>query len=535
MSSTDAPALTPVELAALERELTRQELWTSPASFASAITRHDVEPWIPYAHLLYVNAHILNLVDPDHPLDRLLVTLPFRHGKSLFCSTHTPAWYLNRWPQKRVILASYADEFAERWGRDVRQLIEQNPGLLNVQVSKASAAANRWDLEGHRGGMKTAGVGGQLTGWGAHLFIVDDPVKDDIEAQSLLQRDTKWRWWNTVAQSRLEPGASVLVIGTRYHEDDFIGRLLLQKDAEGKPRWLHINLPALAEEDDLMGRKPGEALCPERYNENALATIRQDITPSAWLSGYQQRPTPEGGGRFKRESFRYWTDEAHPDMVPCYTLLPSKDDPDQERLMVPKADVGRFITIDTALSLKTAADWTVAAVWDIAGWTSPSRLILHDLVRERMEGDSHLGFVRNLYEKYKPTWIGIEDTAISMTLISQCLRVGLPVRRLKPERDKYGRSESAVILLQQGRVYFPAHLPWYGDFEHELLSFPASTHDDQVDVFSYAAREFARGYGVKRHPRPEDPVTIEDRARADIHRRRRRDRVHPVLGRWPGG
>lgn len=510
---------------AAHAEADRLLIAKSPAEFARVISEHDAEPWQPYRHLMYVNDHLLRLVDPEDPLDRLLVTLPFRHGKSLFGSTYFPAWYLNRYPEKRIILSSYADEFAERWGGDVRQLIEQNPHQLSIHISKSSAAKNRWDVDGHRGGMKTAGVGGQLTGWGAHLFIIDDPVKDADEAHSLIQRDNKWRWWNTVAQSRLEPGGVVLCIGTRYHEDDFIGRLLSEQGTSDKGgRWTHINLPALAEDHDTLGRKPGQALCPERYNENALAMIRNDITPSAWLSGYQQRPTPEGGGRFKREDFRYWT--PNESETPCYVLQDEHDN-----ILVPKADCGRFVTIDTALSLKTSADYTVAGIWDIAGWLEPQRLILVDLLRVRMEGADHLHWLQDIKAKYAPTWIGIEDVSLSMTLISQAQRLGLPIRRLKPEKDKYGRSESAVVALQNHRVYFPRKADWYGDFEHELLSFPASTHDDQVDVFSYAAREFMAGYGRKAKPRPKDPETIEDKVWAQVRRNHRHSRIHPQLGR----
>ena len=448
------------------------------------------------------------------------------HNSTLI-SRYFPAWFLNRFPSKRVILTSYADEFAERWGRECRELIEQNSSLLDITVSKSSSASNRWDINGRRGGMKTAGVGGQITGWGAHLFIVDDPLKDDAEAMSLLQRDQKWRWWNTVAQSRLEPGGVVVVIGTRYHEDDFIGRCLLQKKADGSPRWKHIHLPAIAEDNDILGRKRGEPLCPARYDLPALMSIKQDILPSAWLSGYQQRPTPEGGGRFRKEKFRVWRHAESE--VPAYDLPATETHPTP--LLIPKADCGRFITIDTALTEKTSSDYTVAGIWDIAGWTDPTNLILHDLIRTRMEGADHLSWVRQLHERYKPTWIGIEETSISLTLIQQCLRVGLPIRRLPPERDKFGRSESAVILLEQGRLFFPERSDWVADFHHELLSFPAGTHDDMVDVTSYAAREFLRGYGVKKRPKALEDTSAEARLRERFHKKPRRGIVHPELGR----
>lgn len=527
--------LTSTEVLEAEHLLDQWEMQQSPATLAQLVTAHDSEHWLPYRHLLYVNEHIMRLVDREDPLTHLLITLPFRHGKSLFCSTYLPAWYLNRFPDRRIILTSYADEFAEKWGRDVRTLIDSRPELFKIRISKASSAANRWDVEGHRGGMKTAGVGGQLIGWGAHLFVIDDPVKDDAEAQSLIQRDAKWRWWNTAAQSRLEPGGVVLVDGTRYHEDDFIGRLLSeQKTVEEGGVWTHINLPALAEANDALGRKPGEALCPERYDENALANIQKLITTSAWLSGYQQRPTPEGGGRFKESLFKYWThkDFSEDKSKPLYSLEAHAADLAQESFLIPREDCGRFIIIDTALTVKSTSDYTVAGVFDVAGWTDPSRLILSDLKRLRLEGADHLSWVQGLNETYRPTWIGIEETSISLTLIQQCLRAGLPIRRIKPERDKYGRSESAVILLQSGRMYFPQTAPWLQEFRSELLSFPASTHDDQVDVISYGAREFSRGYGVKAHAKDPGPQTHEERVWDNARRasRHRRSTIHPMLG-----
>lgn len=517
-----SPYSTEQLLASVDRELIDR----SPADLAQVVTTFDPEPWIPYDYLRHINGQLLDLVDPDNPMKRLLITVPFRHGKSYFCSTFFPAWYLNKYPHRRVILASYSDDFAAKWGRDVRNLIEANPNYFSIRISKSSSAANQWQIEGNRGGMKTAGAGGGILGWGAHLFIVDDPHGTE-DWDSATERDNRWRWWNGPAHSRLEPGAAVCVIGTRWHTDDFIGRLLReQRTIEEGGIWNHIHFPAIAEEVDILGRKPGDALCPERYDIDALTAIKSAITPQMWLSGYQQRPAPEGGGRFKEKEFRFWSRQERDDDSFVYLLHD-----DDETSTPPESECGRFITVDTALSEKTSADYSVAAVWDVAGWLSPPRLILRHLVRTRMEGADHLHWLQDLHHDWKPTWIGIEEVSLSMTLISQCQRVGLPVRKLRPEKDKYGRSETAVIMLQNHRIYFPKHASWYRDFAEELLSFPAATHDDQVDVLSYGAREFATGYGIKPRPKEPEAITHEDRIRASLKSRHQRGTVHPMLGK----
>ena len=206
------------ELDEIERELTELELYKSPSSFAQALTRAgDVpEPWMPYAHLELLNKHIMKLMASAETgvKRRLLVTMPPQHGKSMMCSLYLPAWFLNRNPDKRVMLCSYGDDYAMEWGRKIRNLITGNKHLLSIGIASGSGAANKWDLEGHPGGLVTAGAGGQVTGRGAHLLIIDDPVKDAEEAESPTIREKKWTWWRTTIQSRLRKNAVVVLIQT---------------------------------------------------------------------------------------------------------------------------------------------------------------------------------------------------------------------------------------------------------------------------------------------------------------------------------
>lgn len=509
------------DLDQLERDVTYAELSQSPSTFAQNISRLYAEPWEPYPHLKVINKAIVDLCEGRTELKRLLITTPPRHGKSLLSSVYTPAWYLNKYPEKRVILASYGDDFAAEWGRQVRDLIENNQDRLSIGVSKESSAANRWAVDQHNGRMVTAGVGGQLTGRGADLFILDDPIKDAAEASSATIRDQKWDWWRQVAQTRLEPGGVVILIQTRWHEDDLAGRILLHEPE----LWTHINLPALAEEDDLLGRAPGEALCPQRYDENALGAIQTSIGTAAFSALYQQRPQPEGGGAFKKKDFRYWSTQ--PSEEKTYILHD-----DDGSLLVPAKECWRFITMDLAMTKRTTSDYTVASIWDVAPWLNPSRLILVHVERERLEGAEHVDFAQKLWDTYKPSFIGIEEAMQGSMTMAFAQRQGILVRPLKHKsKDKPFRAKDAELLVENHRVYFPKKAVWLGEWEHELLLFPTGTHDDQVDTFAYAAQEILRGINILgAKPKPPEVNSIEDRCWKHL-RDKNRPGVHSMLGK----
>lgn len=520
------PTLTDAELIAITDEYDRLSILDNPAAFAQVLSRRDTEPWLPYRHLMALNTLFMELIEGRN--DRLMITMPPRHGKSLFSSLYFPAWFLNRYPDKRVILCSYGDDYASEWGRKVRDLIRDHQPRLQIQVDDSSKAADRWDIQAHRGGMKTAGVGGPITGRGAHLLIIDDPVKNSEEANSAVDRDKKWDWWRTTAQSRLEPGGIVVVIQTRWHEDDLAGRLLREEGTvDDGGRWTLLNLPAIAEEDDQLGRTPGEALCPERYDEKffALLTGPTGIGNQAFSALYQQRPQPEGGGAFKRADFRYHTTPVSEEKQ--YAL----HDPDGT-LLVPQGECWRFITMDLAATKRTTSDWTVAAVWDVASWLSPSRLILVHVDRSRIEGAEHLDLVKKLWTQWKPAFIGIEEAMQGSMTLAVSQRQGIIVRALKHRsRDKVFRAKDAELLVENHRVYFPRKASWLSDWEHELLLFPTGTHDDQVDVFAYAATEILRNLNMTRPTQKlYEPPTLEERVEKWRKGRDSQAVEHPMLG-----
>jgi hypothetical protein len=224
---------------------------------------------------------------------RVMVTMPPRAGKSRRTSRWGPVWYLRRQPDHRFMLASYAAHLADDHGRWVRNTITEHAPTLGISLKYGSQAANRFDIDRHEGGMVTAGVGGALTGRGAHVAAVDDPFKGSEDAGSPTQRDRVWDWWQAVLLTRLEPQGSVLLVNTRWDDDDLSGRLLKEEPED----WIVIDLPALAMTgDDPLGRKPGEALWPERFSADDYARIRKSVGERVWWSLYQQQPRPLEGG-----------------------------------------------------------------------------------------------------------------------------------------------------------------------------------------------------------------------------------------------
>ncbi|MFJ4473242.1 terminase large subunit domain-containing protein [Streptomyces sp. NPDC089424] len=233
---------------------------------------------------------------------KVLITMPPRHGKSRRAARWAPLWYLSRHPNHRVMIASYSADLADDHGRWIRDAIVSYGPHVGLHLHAGSKAANRFDLadaDGNRleGGLVTAGVGGGLTGKGAHLAIVDDPIKDAADAESPTMRRRLWDWWTSVLNTRVEPGGSIIVIQTRWHEQDLAGKILEGEDADD---WIRLDLPAICDtEDDPLGRKVGEALWPLRYGRKALEKIRRAVGERVWWSLYQQKPRPLEGGVWK--------------------------------------------------------------------------------------------------------------------------------------------------------------------------------------------------------------------------------------------
>jgi hypothetical protein len=281
-------------LAGLERDMALER---SPGSM-SAILTDGKEKQAPHLDLI---DRVFRDIARGHSR-KVLITMPPRHGKSRRAARWAPLWYLSRNPGHRVMIASYSADLADDHGRWIRDAIVSYGDQIGLHLHAGSKAANRFDLadtDGNRleGGLVTAGVGGGLTGKGAHLAVVDDPIKDAADAESPTMRRRLWDWWTSVLNTRIEPGGSIIVIQTRWHEQDLAGKILEGEDASD---WTCIDLPAICDtEDDPLGRKPGQALWPVRYGRKALEKIRRAVGERVWWSLYMQKPRPLEGGVWK--------------------------------------------------------------------------------------------------------------------------------------------------------------------------------------------------------------------------------------------
>lgn len=408
---------------------------------------------------------------------RLIVSMPPQEGKSQRCRAAI-TWWLRRHKNHRVVIASFEAESAIRWGRAIRNDAQTFPEL-DLNLRPDSTAAGRWDLAEHGGGVYCVGVGGALTGRPADLLVIDDPVKGRKQAESQLYRDDQWDWWQNDASSRLGADSRVVVVMTRWHEDDLAGRLLLNEPGE----WTVVNMPALAEDDDPLGREPGEPLQSVRGKDRAwYENTRAKLSEYVWGSLYQGHPSPHSGGAFKRDDMRYWT--------------PAYDDPlgqalDLDGRRVWLRDCYRFATCDLAASTKTSADFTVVSAW---AHTTDGDLLLLDRVRERVAEVDHAGIALPLVRRWQLDWVGVEDSGRSVNISAGLGREGVQVRPLKADVDKFTRSLPAQARSKRRQLWLPAEASWLDEWRGEMLAFPNAAHDDQIDCYAYAARE-VQGWG----------------------------------------
>lgn len=468
------------ELDAIELELRRELALRSPLEYATYHNGEFLSP--PHVQLLadcvtrLVEGRLLK--EDGTPYNRLMVNMPPRHGKSELITRATPAWFLTKYPSKRVIVTGYEADFAADFGADARRYIEAHPEL-GVQLDPSTSAKDNWGILQNTGGMKTAGAGGAITGKGAHLFVIDDPVKSAEDADSITVREKHWKWWQGTIIPRREPGCVIIMVMTRWHEDDLAGRCLQAEPDE----WFQLSLPAIADHTegiDVIGRAPGEALWPQRYPIQELEVIRGGMGNRWWSAEYQQKPTIDGGNMFKPSTFREY--------VPVQTAngtIFRYTTPSGTLKEVRSDQIWRFTSLDLAATEKTAADFTVGSVW---GVTPDRELLLLAVHRERMQSADHLSFVQRLHQVYNPRFHAVEKATYGLTLIQHMRRVGVPVFECKADKDKVARAWPAVGYIENGALYFPRTAAWLADLVIEMEQFPHGAHDDMVDTVAYAAR-----------------------------------------------
>jgi predicted phage terminase large subunit-like protein len=396
-------------------------------------------------------------------LDRVIICMPPRHGKSMTTSQLFPAWYLGRHPDRSIIASSYGQELASDFGRRVRNFASER---LHRQIFPECVIADDSDSV-HRfhttagGAYYAVGAGGPLTGRGADLLLIDDPIKSAEDARSPAFRRSLQDWYESVAYTRLEPGGAVVIIATRWHEADLCGWLLKEHAAEG---WKTISLPAIGETNEGW-RNEGEALWCERFSIETLARIREAIGTAAWTALYQQRPVSEEGGIFKRI---WWRSYAGP--VECHRTI---------------------FSIDSAFKTGQANDYSVIA---IVG-ESRDGYYVRQISRGRWKFPELKRQAIGLAELWRPHAVLIEDAASGQSLV-QALKAEtrLPILPVRPQGDKVSRAHAVSPLVESGRVFIPSEAPWLADFLDEATSFPAAPHDDQIDALTQALN-YLRGEG----------------------------------------
>lgn len=416
-------------------------------------------------------------------IQKLAVCMPPRHGKSELCSVHFPAWFLGNNPDKRIISCSYTGSLAYRFSRRARNILQSPawpfPGVVPAGDANAVSA---WDIANRRGGYVAAGVGGSITGMGADILLIDDPVRNAADADSLTIRERNWEWYQSTALTRVEPGGSVVLIGTRWHEDDLIGRAM----TETPDGWVILNCPAIAEEGlaDVLDRQPGEALWPERWPVKALNQQRTAIGERSWSALYQQRPAPSGGNVFHREWWQRWNADS-----------------------LPKLD-SVMVVCDSAFKEGVGSDYSVFATWGRGA--EDGRFYLLDMVRGRwqfpeliMHGHQAITAARNRFPDTSPILV-VEDKASGQSAIQVWKRPymvspterlpALPVipHKIPAGETKTARAEGVSGYVRGGMAVIPEHATWINEWLDEHTSFPQAAHDDMVDTTSIALARLAR-------------------------------------------
>jgi predicted phage terminase large subunit-like protein len=406
-------------------------------------------------------------------IDRLMIFMPPRHGKSELASKRFPAWCLGRNPRRQIIAASYNSDLANDFGRNVRNIVaepEFRQVFPDVSLATDSAAANRMNTN-HGGAYVAAGVGTAVTGRGANIALIDDPFKDREEADSERRRELVWDWYRSTLYTRLMPSGAIVLIQTRWHEDDLAGRLLDQE----RDQWEVLELPAINDQ--------GKALWPEWYDETALARIKATIGPREWSALYQQKPQPDEGTFFKREWFKNWQ-------------------------QLPK--LRYYGTSDYAVT-DGGGDYTVLTIWGIDENGDVYR-------REQWKGqtasDEWIERELDLIAKYKPLcWFG--EGGVIQKAIEPMLKRRMRERNvhcrlewLPSVADKPTRARSFQAMAATGRVHFEP-----GADLSEFLVFPAGKHDDEVDTASLIGRAIDQAHpAIVRAEQRKAPGDRWDRA-----------------------
>ena len=416
--------------------------------------------------------------DTGNAFDILILSMPPQHGKSTTITETLPSWYLGRHPRNRVIEISYSEEFAKKFGRRNRSKIKDYCGeIFDIHMAVSPDTNTEFELDNGYGGMISRGLYSGVTGNPANLMIIDDPVKTQEDADSETQREGVWEEWLASYRSRLAAGAKVIVIMTRWHEDDLAGRLI-----ENESDVTVVNLPLAAEEHDPLGRNVGDALCPEIGKDNKwLESFKKVYTSEkgsrAWNALYQGHPTGLEGNMIKREWWKY------------YDKLP---------------EIAEWVmSVDAAFKDGEDNDFVAIQVWGKTG----ADIYLVDAVKKHLnlpDTMREITRLRSLYKDCKTTLI--EDKANGSAIINIMRKMMTGIIAVEPKGGKMSRVNAIIGAIESGNVHLPRNKPFTGDFVESCAAFPNGKHDDDVDAMSQGLNRLIYNSATLKKARPKDPI-----------------------------
>jgi len=481
--------LSPTEVAAIQKALPtlslkeKMELFDMleerEKRYGVAAARQDM---IPFAQRVYpgfkVGPHHRKLAKIftdviEGRKNRVIINIAPRMGKSEFSSYLFPAYFLGKYPNKKIIMGTHTASLSEDFGRKVRNLIaseDYRELFPHTVVADDQKAAGKWGT-GAGGQYYAAGVGGALAGRGADLFVIDDPHSEqDVKANSRLAFDTAWSWFQTGPLQRLMPGGGIIVVMTRWGKLDLTGRLIdYQTKNPEAPPWEIVELPAILNE----GTDDEKSLWPEQWPLAALKSAKASIDPQYWNAQYMQQPTSDNAAIISRKNWRIWEPEDPPT---CEYIIQSWD---------------------TAHEVKTTSDYSACTTWGVfynEEEHDAAQVILLDAFKDRMQFPELKATALKHYKEWEPDAFIVEKKAAGAPLIQELRRMGIPVQETNPSRgnDKIVRLNAVADLFTSGTVWAP-DTRWAREVIEEVASFPNGENDDYVDTTSQALLRFRQG------------------------------------------
>ena len=423
------------------------------------------DKWIDTKFHKFLANKIQSFVEMEtgNPYDILVLSCPPQHGKSMTVTETFPSWYVGRFPDKRCIIACYNDDFAGKFGRRNKSKIDEyGQPIFNIRLTKSSD--RDMEVDKHDGSIITRGIMSGITGNAGDLIIIDDPIKNRQEADSVVYRERLWEEWQNSIKTRTQAGTKIIIIQTRWHEDDLAGRVIREeRNVEV------INIPVEAEENDVLGRTVGDALCPEIGKDNKwLQAFKQSYKSSAdggtraWNALYMGRPTSAEGNIFKREWWKYYS--KLPDNIPL---------------------IG--ISVDATFKDSDTSDFVAIEVWGKLN----SDYYLIDLIKKRMDFPDTLRAVKHMASKYPQKHsVLVEDKANGSAIISMLRHEIEGIIPITPKESKVARANAITGIVEGGNVYLPEYADFTGEFVEEFASFPNGVHDDLVDACTQFINKF---------------------------------------------